>query len=87
MDLVDESVKESTIVPEVIRAIQLGLLCVQKSVEKRPNMSLVVLMLESEVSLPIPKEPGFFIEREIKDPSSSNASATNEISITFLDGR
>lgn len=48
---------------EVFRAIQIGLLCVQPYPEDRPSMSLVVVMLSSEIELPQPKQPGFFTER------------------------
>lgn len=89
MELLDSSVEESANVPEIMRVIQMGLLCVQKSPEKRPSMSMVVLMLGSTISLPNPNEPGFFIEREIDCPSSSSNfnKSINEITITFMDGR
>ncbi|PIN16323.1 Serine/threonine protein kinase [Handroanthus impetiginosus] len=75
---------------EIIRTIQVGLLCVQKYPEDRPSMSSVVFMLENEVLLPQPKQPGFFIERYIlaNDTSTSTkASSANEITITMPEGR
>lgn len=91
MDLLDPSVKESAIDYQVKRAIHMGLLCVQKSSDKRPNMSFVVMMLGSTIPLADPNEPGFFIDRDINHPSSSssmlNDKSINEISITFMDGR
>ncbi|WOG90564.1 hypothetical protein DCAR_0309808 [Daucus carota subsp. sativus] len=50
-----------------------GLLCVQQYPEDRPNMSSVLVMLTSKVSLPQPKQPGFFTERKLDEayPSSS----------------
>ncbi|CAO2833454.1 unnamed protein product [Amaranthus hypochondriacus] len=91
MDLLDPSVKESANEYEVKRAIHMGLLCVQKSSDKRPNMSFVVMMLGSTIPLADPNEPGFFIDRDINHPSSSssmlNDKSINEISITFMDGR
>ncbi|KAF7139006.1 hypothetical protein RHSIM_Rhsim07G0195500 [Rhododendron simsii] len=48
--------------PEMIRCIHIGLLCVQESVAKRPAMAEVVLLLNSSsISLEEPSEPGFFL--------------------------
>ncbi|EYU33573.1 hypothetical protein MIMGU_mgv1a024422mg, partial [Erythranthe guttata] len=79
---------------EVIRSIEVGLLCVQESPEDRPNMSTVVSMLSNEGVLPEAKHPGFFTGREmsiVETSTSSNTATTatsvNEITITLLDGR
>lgn len=48
---------------EVFRAIQVGLLCVQPYPEDRPSMSMVVLMLSSDIALPQPQQPTFLTER------------------------
>ncbi|XP_063940361.1 G-type lectin S-receptor-like serine/threonine-protein kinase SRK isoform X2 [Daucus carota subsp. sativus] len=42
---------------QLIRAIKIGLLCVQPRPEDRPTMSMVVLMLTSDIELPQPKDP------------------------------
>ncbi|XP_038981812.1 cysteine-rich receptor-like protein kinase 6 isoform X2 [Phoenix dactylifera] len=45
---------------EVLRCVQIGLLCVQKNPYDRPNMLQVVVMLSSiSMSLPIPSIPAF----------------------------
>ncbi|KAI3912732.1 hypothetical protein MKW92_039044 [Papaver armeniacum] len=68
---------------EVLRCIQVGLLCVQQLPEDRPSMSDVVFMLSSKNSLlPEPKQPGFFVERSldnhaITDPKNSENQVTN----------
>ncbi|KAK1391219.1 Receptor-like serine/threonine-protein kinase [Heracleum sosnowskyi] len=67
MELIDESILESSDQYEVFRVIQIGLLCVQQYPEDRPNMSSVVVMLTSKVSLPHPKQPGFFTERKLDE--------------------
>lgn len=76
---------------EVLRCIHVGLLCVQQKPEERPNMSSVVLMLGSENSLPDPKQPGFFTERNMPavDSSSENqeSSSINDVTISELDAR
>lgn len=79
-------------IPEVMRCIQIGLLCVQKHPEDRPTLSVVLLMLESEsATLPHPKELGFYTERSSADGTSMVTTGreycTNEISSTLLDGR
>ncbi|KAJ8754640.1 hypothetical protein K2173_010731 [Erythroxylum novogranatense] len=90
-ELVEESFKGSCIEFEVLRAIRVGLLCVQQSPEDRPNMSTVVLMLTTDIALPEPKEPGFFAERDLLDADSSSTkhetSSTNELTLTKLDAR
>lgn len=58
----------------MLRAIHIGLLCVQQDPIDRPNMSMVVLMLSSEMLLLDPKEPGFYNERNLlfSDTTSIN---------------
>ncbi|KAI4389757.1 hypothetical protein MLD38_001949 [Melastoma candidum] len=70
---------------EVLRSITVGLLCVQRSPEDRPSMSKVVLMLESDIELPFPGEPGFFNERNSSEGSSSThcPSTNNEHMVTL----
>ncbi|KAM3683873.1 hypothetical protein ACJW31_12G182000 [Castanea mollissima] len=61
---------------QILRCIQVGLLCVQKFPEDRPIMSCVYSMLTNEEAiLPQPKQPGFFMERS---PSNSGAMLRNE---------
>ncbi|WCJ20319.1 cysteine-rich RLK (RECEPTOR-like protein kinase) 10 [Euphorbia peplus] len=47
---------------EVLRCIQIGLLCVQEDPADRPTMATVVLMLNSySLTLPIPQQPTFVL--------------------------
>ncbi|KAF3959141.1 hypothetical protein CMV_016020 [Castanea mollissima] len=71
LELIDNSFKDSCNPTEVLRSIQVGLLCVQKSPEHRPTMCNVVLMLSSETALPQPKEPSFLNERHVSRVDSS----------------
>ncbi|AEE85321.1 unnamed protein product [Arabidopsis thaliana] len=65
-EIIDEAVNEScTDISEVLRVIHIGLLCVQQDPKDRPNMSVVVLMLSSEMLLLDPRQPGFFNERNL----------------------
>ncbi|KAI3849774.1 hypothetical protein MKW98_026688 [Papaver atlanticum] len=70
---------------EVLRCIQVGLLCVQKLSEDRPCMSAVVFMLSSENSLLLePKQPGFFIERGLDDHANTNPRfSENQVTISL----
>ncbi|KAJ9169028.1 hypothetical protein P3X46_020498 [Hevea brasiliensis] len=47
---------------EVLRCIEIGLLCVQEDPADRPTMGTVVLMLNSySVTLPVPRQPAFVL--------------------------
>ncbi|XVF27760.1 hypothetical protein REPUB_Repub14bG0136500 [Reevesia pubescens] len=77
---------------EVLRCIQVGLLCVQRRPEDRPTMSSVLLMLDSEnPSLPQPKQPGFYTERFLTETDTSSTKKmtynSNEVTISIPQGR
>ena len=79
LDVVDSSIKESCVSDEVLRCIQVGLLCVQEVVD-RPTMLAVHLMLSSERALPFPKQPAFIFK--------GGASCTiNEVKMTMFEAR
>ncbi|KAK3431787.1 hypothetical protein EUGRSUZ_E03617 [Eucalyptus grandis] len=50
IELIDKQMEDSFPMSEVIRCIQIGLLCVQQSPEQRPIMLSVLLMLDSEIT-------------------------------------
>ncbi|KAL0306452.1 UNVERIFIED_CONTAM: G-type lectin S-receptor-like serine/threonine-protein kinase SD1-1 [Sesamum radiatum] len=88
LELVDASLGKSFCLPEVLRSIHVGLLCVQKKPDDRPSMSSVVLMLGNEGVLPPANQPGFFLEREVTAQSSTTTTtSTNELTITMPEGR
>ncbi|CAA3033545.1 G-type lectin S-receptor-like serine threonine-kinase At4g27290 isoform X2 [Olea europaea subsp. europaea] len=77
---------------EVVRCIQIGLLCVQKLPQDRPTMASVVVMLSNEtVALPLPKEPGFFVERNSAETdtltSEERCPTQNVLTISVLEAR
>lgn len=78
---------------EVLRAIHVGVLCVQKYPEDRPNMSSVVLMLGDEGQLPKAKQPGFFMERNVVIVDAENSfnipasNSNDDITITLIEAR
>ncbi|MFQ6644219.1 hypothetical protein Gotur_017147 [Gossypium turneri] len=90
LELIDEKVRSSSEISQVLRSIQVGLLCVQQCPKDRPDMATAVLMLSSDniPSLPQPEEPGYFATRIVhhkRDPSfSTNLSpSSNSLSITL----
>lgn len=93
IDLIDSAAGEAYSTHEVLRCIQVGLLCVQERAEDRPNMSSVVLILSSETApLPQPKNPGFCLGRNPGETDSSSSKpddlfTVNQVTVTMLDGR
>ncbi|WCJ20316.1 cysteine-rich RLK (RECEPTOR-like protein kinase) 25 [Euphorbia peplus] len=81
---------------EVLRCIQIGLLCVQEDPADRPTMATVVLMLNSySVTLPMPQQPAFVLhsrseqnflgkglDSDTHSTSKSVACSVDEASIT-----
>ncbi|KAJ8532411.1 hypothetical protein K7X08_012334 [Anisodus acutangulus] len=89
LELMDECLKESFSESQVLRCIQVGLLCVQKLPEDRPTMESVIFWLGNEgLVLPQPKQPGFFIERNSMESTVSlDEGYLTIVSITILDPR
>lgn len=69
---------------QVIRFVEIGLLCVQEYADDRPDMSFVVFLLNNEnTTLPKPKQPSFCrvdSSKEIKqkDDNQSLPSASTK---------
>ncbi|XP_021905863.1 G-type lectin S-receptor-like serine/threonine-protein kinase SD1-1 isoform X2 [Carica papaya] len=91
LELVDNLLGDSCSLSEVLRCIHIGLLCVQRKPEDRPDISTVVVMLGGDSLLPQPKQPGFFTERylPVEDYSSGKqgSSSTNEVTNSLLEPR
>ncbi|PRQ31540.1 putative protein kinase RLK-Pelle-DLSV family [Rosa chinensis] len=88
LELIDSWLKSLCNLSEVLRCIQVSLLCIQHHPENRPSMASVVIMLGSDIALAQPKQPGFFLEKEHEaGPDIGNESSTNEISISLLEAR
>ncbi|KAL7586335.1 hypothetical protein Lser_V15G40252 [Lactuca serriola] len=92
-ELMDKVLIESCNSSEVLKCINIGLLCVQGDPDDRPTMTKVVLMLGGDiVTLPTPKEPAFIARKDNATSSSSSSYKTdtqskNMLTITKLDGR
>ncbi|CAN4123501.1 unnamed protein product [Withania somnifera] len=92
MEVIDTQLRQSCNQSEVQRSVHIGLLCVQQCPEDRPSMASVVVMLGSDVALPLPKKPGFFNGRsQFTEADSSSGkhgkTSVNELSITQVDAR
>lgn len=86
--VVDPVLRDGTgSIRDILRCIQMGLLCVQESPGDRPTMGSIALMLSSAtVTMPVPSQPAF-VESTHLLPNISEASSRNEISITHLNPR
>ncbi|XP_034212031.1 G-type lectin S-receptor-like serine/threonine-protein kinase At4g27290 isoform X1 [Prunus dulcis] len=88
LELIDTTLYDSCNISEVLRCLHVGLLCVQRVPEDRPNMSYVVLMLSSDITLPPPKQPGFYTERSVPEsPSRKHPFSVNYFSTTVIEAR
>ncbi|CAL9018306.1 unnamed protein product [Prunus brigantina] len=96
LEMIDPDVGESYSHTEVLRCMQVGLLCVQERADDRPTMASVVLMLSSgtATTMPNPKNPGFCLERTesaVEADSSSDKQeegySVNQVTISTQVGR
>ncbi|XP_042031159.1 uncharacterized protein LOC121777885 [Salvia splendens] len=92
IELLDSSIRESSLQEQVLRCIHVGMLCVQDVAANRPNMPAVLLMLEGEnVALPLPRQPTFTSMRHNLDEDMWNvnqdAASSNNVTITAILGR
>uniref|UniRef100_A0A2P2NYI3 Uncharacterized protein n=1 Tax=Rhizophora mucronata TaxID=61149 RepID=A0A2P2NYI3_RHIMU len=93
LELLEETIGDSYSLSEVLRCLQVGLLCVQERAEDRPTMSSVFLMLSSETAtMPHPKTPGFCLGRSPLETDSSSGKqdetfSVNQVTVTKLDAR
>ncbi|CAL5012852.1 unnamed protein product [Urochloa decumbens] len=84
--LVDASLAASGCTLEMMRCINIALLCVQENATDRPNMSVVVAMLSSKsVALPEPKHPGYFHVRVANEEALQLQSHTVPMTRLSLD--
>ncbi|XP_072064251.1 cysteine-rich receptor-like protein kinase 19 [Arachis hypogaea] len=75
----DPNLKESYHVVEVMKCIQIGLLCVQENINDRPSMVTVVSYLNNlSLELPSPHEPAFFTLGRFMDPKITNESSSSQ---------
>ena len=91
MDIIDPSLEKSYPTDEVLRCIQIGLLCVQESVTDRPTMLTIIFMLGNDSALPFPKRPAFISKTTHKGEdlscSGEGLLSVNNMTMTVLQPR
>ncbi|KAM4101949.1 hypothetical protein ACB094_05G184900 [Castanea mollissima] len=90
LELLDSTLRDSNSVEEVLRCIQISLLCVQKDPTDRPTVASIILMLNGHsVTLPSPQQPAFFLHSNADSnmPVETDQSTVKEVSVTELDPR
>ncbi|KAB1206362.1 G-type lectin S-receptor-like serine/threonine-protein kinase RKS1 [Morella rubra] len=92
LDIVDSTLSEEFSAHEVLRCIQIGLLCVQEQATDRPTMLDVLVMLVNETAIPSPNKPAFINRRIVSPAPDSSGSAgapasLNEITISVPEAR
>lgn len=90
LEIVDSSL-ESFQSDEVMRCIQVGLLCVEEDSKDRPSMSAVVFMLSGETSPPSPNQPAFVFRKSSCDDADplipKGSDSMNGLTITAFEAR
>ncbi|KAG9134915.1 hypothetical protein Leryth_001198 [Lithospermum erythrorhizon] len=90
LELMDECLDDLNVECQVMRCIQVGLLCVQKFANDRPSaMGVLSMLSHKEEVLQQPKQPGFFSERsndnhEENRPSDSEEQDTRRMDISII---
>nr|XP_023896466.1 G-type lectin S-receptor-like serine/threonine-protein kinase At1g11330 [Quercus suber] len=90
--LINPMIYEPCFEIEILRCIQVGLLCVQEFAQDRPTVSVVISMLKSEIgNLPPPTKPAFTEKLIALDTDPSKCFQTkcsvNDITVTMVQGR
>ncbi|XP_028788521.1 putative receptor-like protein kinase At4g00960 [Neltuma alba] len=71
LELVDPSLRDSCSRNEVIKCINVSLLCIQENPALRPTIQSIMVMLSSHsVTLSDPREPAFFVGRHTTDSNN-----------------
>ncbi|CAL5411095.1 unnamed protein product [Camellia sinensis] len=87
--LIDPMISYQDFRSEILRCVNVGLLCVQEFAIDRPTISTVLSMLNSEISyLPTPKRPAFTqTPKSLSSQQSQSRCSRNELAVTIIDGR
>ncbi|OIW05330.1 hypothetical protein TanjilG_28795 [Lupinus angustifolius] len=88
IQILDEDIRESCNESEVIKCIQIGLLCVQDKADDRPTMGKVISYFsnsDSEAELPFPGEPINSMHNQILQKTvAAGESSSGSIQLTEL---
>ncbi|KAI4299257.1 hypothetical protein L6164_032734 [Bauhinia variegata] len=91
--LIDPELHEPGHEKDILRCLQIGLICAQELARERPNMATVISMLNSEiVDLPSPRQPAFterqnMMSSESTGERSHGLHSNNSVSITEIQAR
>ncbi|XP_021287365.1 LOW QUALITY PROTEIN: G-type lectin S-receptor-like serine/threonine-protein kinase RKS1 [Herrania umbratica] len=69
-------------VDDILRCIQVGLLCVQGKASDRPTMATVVNLLGKQATMPPPKAPAYIMTNH-----SSTSCSINKVTVTIVQAR
>ena len=86
MDIIDPSLEKSYPTDEVLRCIQIGLLCVQESAMDRLTILAIIFMLGNNFALSFPKRPAFISKThkgEDLSYSSKGLLSINDVAVTL----
>ncbi|XP_073006387.1 G-type lectin S-receptor-like serine/threonine-protein kinase At1g11330 isoform X2 [Typha latifolia] len=91
-ELIDASLGDEYDKDEILKCINVALMCVQENAMDRPTMSNAIAMLSGEsISLPDPKQPAFFnltITTEVEESLGlAGTFSVNNVTITAPYGR
>lgn len=99
LELMDPVLRDSCVVEQLRKCIQIGLLCVENQAVDRPTIEDVLSMLKNETTtLAMPNNPAFITRNsglqqlEMRTPKHSSADelkklSANEISLSQMEGR
>lgn len=84
VEFVDPLLRNEPPTVEIMRCVQIALVCVEENRADRPAMSDVVTMLScGDVTLPVPKQPAYYkCKRDVAGtlPTSETASTSTALS-------
>ncbi|XP_074334404.1 cysteine-rich receptor-like protein kinase 15 isoform X1 [Apium graveolens] len=81
LELMDPRLRDTCIESEVLKCVQIGLLCVQEDPADRPTMSSVIHMLGSySIALPQPTEPAFSVGRAVPFSQQQTVDSVSSVS-------
>ncbi|KAB2601046.1 cysteine-rich receptor-like protein kinase 15 [Pyrus ussuriensis x Pyrus communis] len=89
LEFIEPLLMETCPTAEVLKCMNIGLLCVQEDPAERPTMSTVVVLLRSEsIDLPEPKQPAIFVVRRVAPISESTTDpASNGLTFSIISPR
>ncbi|KAH6820509.1 hypothetical protein C2S53_008782 [Perilla frutescens var. hirtella] len=89
-ELMDPMLRDSCIIDQLQKCIQIGLLCVEHNAMDRPAIEDVLPMLKNETTLPMPTNPAFItrnsVVQQLDKCTPENLSA-NQITLSEIQGR